>query len=100
MGEPPSREEIARRKELANLYVRGVQEGYDGELIGSQAEAMREILDVFGEDGLRAYLMGVIEGEEDAREDEEETLAELESDSEDEGDLLDDEDFGQEPNPN
>jgi hypothetical protein len=100
VGEPPSKEEIARRNELANLYTRGVQEGYDGELFGSQAEAIRDILDVFGEDGLRAYLMGVIEGEEDAREDEEEALAELESDDEDEDDSLDDEDFGQEPNPN
>jgi hypothetical protein len=100
VGEPPSREDIARRKELANLYVRGVQEGYDGELIGSQAEAMRDILDVFGEDGLRAYLMGVIEGEEDAKEDEADALAEYESDDENEADPLDDEDFGQEPNPN
>jgi hypothetical protein len=100
VGEPPSREEIARRKELANLYTRGVREGYEGELFGHQAEAMRDILDVFGEDGLREYLMGVIEGEADAEEDEEEALAELESDDEDEDDPLDDEDFGQEPNPN
>jgi hypothetical protein len=100
VGKLPSREEIARGKELTNLYMRGVQEGYDGELFGSQAEAMRDILDVFGEDGLRAYLMGVIEGEEDAREEEEETLAELESDGEDEDDLLNDEDFGQKSNPN
>jgi hypothetical protein len=35
---------------------------------------MRDILDVFGEDGLRVYLMGVIEGEEDAKEDEAEAL--------------------------
>jgi hypothetical protein len=100
VGELLNREESARRNELANLYARGVHEGYDGELFGSQAEDVQDIPDVFGEDGLRAYLMGVIEGEEDAREDEEETLAKLESDDEEEeGDPLDDEDFGQEPNP-
>jgi hypothetical protein len=98
--EPPNREEIARGKELTNLYMRGMQEGHDGELFGSQAKAMRDILDVFGEDGLRAYLMDVIEGEEDAKEDEEDTQAELESDDEVEDDPLDDKDFGQEPNPN
>jgi hypothetical protein len=92
VGEPPSREEIT------NLYTQGVREGYEGELFGRQAEAMRDILDVFGEDGLRWYLMGVIEGEEDAIEEEEDALAEL--GSEDEDDPLDDEDFGQEPNPN
>jgi hypothetical protein len=69
---------------------------------------MREILDVFGEDGLRAYLMGVIEGEEDAREEEAaadpdaiegvvnyETgqIPPIERD-EDEEDPVDDEDFG------
>jgi hypothetical protein len=100
VGELPSREEIARRKELANLYTRGVREGYEGELFGHQAEAMQDILDVFGEDGLRVYLMGVIEDEEDAKEDEEDALAELESDDEDADDPLESGDFGQEPNPN
>jgi hypothetical protein len=100
MEEPPSKEEIARRNELANLYALGVQEGYDGELFSHQAEAMRDILDVFGEDGLRVYLMGVIEGEEDAIEDEADALAELESDDEDEDDPLEGGDLGQEPNPN
>jgi hypothetical protein len=70
VGDPPDREELHRREELSNLYMRGVKEGYEGELIGRQAEAMRDILDVFGEDGLRVYLMGVIEGEEDAEVDE------------------------------
>jgi hypothetical protein len=74
VGEPPSREELFRRKELSNLYMRGVKEGYEGELFGRQAEAMRDILDVFGEEGLRAYLMGVIEGEEDAKEEEADAL--------------------------
>jgi hypothetical protein len=84
VGDPPSREELFKREELSNLYMRGVKEGYEGELFGRQAEAMRDILDVFGEDGLRVYLMGVIEGEEDAEEDEANALAELEPDDEDE----------------
>jgi hypothetical protein len=98
VGEPPSREELFRRKELSNLYMRGVREGYEGELFGRQAEAMRDILDVLGEEGLRAYLMGVIEGEEDAEEDEAEAMVELEA--EDEDDAPDNEDPGQEPHPN
>ena len=55
--------------ENANLYMRGVKEGYNGELL--DASDLLDILDVFGEDGLRAYLAGVLEGEEDAAEDEE-----------------------------
>jgi hypothetical protein len=74
VGDPPSREELFKREELSNLYMRGVKEGYEGELFGRQAEAMRDILDVFGEDGLRVYLMGVIEGEEDAKEEEADAL--------------------------
>jgi hypothetical protein len=68
-------------EENANLYVRGVKEGYNGELL--DASDLLDILDVFGEDGLRSYLAGILEGEEDAAEDEadEETILE-----EDEGD--------------
>ena len=69
MGDLPSTEEIARRNELANLYMRGVREGYKGELFGRQAEALQDIRDEFGEKGLRVYLMGVSKGEEDAQED-------------------------------
>ena len=36
---------------------------------------------MFGEDGLRAYLAGVLEGEEDAAEDEEDLLEEDEEDA-------------------
>jgi hypothetical protein len=68
--DPPSRQEIARRNELANLYMRGVKEGCEVELFGRQAEAIRDILDVFGEDGLRSYRMGILKGEEDAHEEE------------------------------
>ena len=55
--------------ENANLYMRGVNEGRSGELL--EAPDLLDILEVFGEDGMRSYLMGIIEGEEDAAEDEE-----------------------------
>ncbi len=54
--------------ENANLYMRGVNGGRNGDLL--EASDLLDILDVFGEDGLRSYLMGVIEGEEDAAEEE------------------------------
>jgi hypothetical protein len=53
--------------ENTNLYLRGVKEGRSGDFL--VASELLDILDVFGEDGLRSYLMGVIEGEAD-REDE------------------------------
>ena len=56
--------------ENANLYMRGVEEGYNGDFL--EASELMDILDVFGEDGLRSYLMGILEGEEDALEDNEE----------------------------
>ena len=60
--------------ENANLYVRGVNEGYSGDLL--EASELLEILEVFGEDGLRSYLVGILEGQEDAAEDEEDLLEE------------------------
>ncbi len=56
-------------EENANLYMRGVNEGRSGDLL--EASDLLDILNVFGEDGLRSYLMGILEGEEDAAEDEE-----------------------------
>jgi len=56
-------------EENSNLYIRGVNEGRSGDLL--EASDLLDILEVFGEDGLRSYLRGVIEGEEDAAEDEE-----------------------------
>jgi hypothetical protein len=53
-------------EENANLYVRGVDEGRRGEQ--PDPSALIELLDVFGEDGLRSYLMGVAEGREDAQD--------------------------------
>ena len=54
--------------ENANLYMRGVNEGRSDELL--EAPDLLDILEVFGEDGIRSYLMGIIEGQEDAAEDE------------------------------
>jgi hypothetical protein len=53
-------------EENANLYVRGVDEGGRGEQ--PDPSELTKLLDVFGEDGLRSYLMGFAEGREDARE--------------------------------
>ena len=60
--------------ENAKLYTRGVKEGYNSELL--DASDLLDILDVFGEDGLRSYLAGVLEGEEQAVEVEEDFLDE------------------------
>ena len=60
--------------ENANLYMRGVNEGRSGDLL--EASELLEILEVFGEDGLRSYLVGIVEGQEDAAEDEENLLEE------------------------
>jgi hypothetical protein len=53
-------------EENAKLYLRGVNEGRAGEFL--DGEALLAILDVFGEDGLRAYLVGHLEGLDDAME--------------------------------
>jgi hypothetical protein len=53
-------------EENSNLYMRGVNEGRSGDLL--EALDLLDILEVFGEDGMRSYLMGVIEGQEDADE--------------------------------
>ena len=60
--------------ENANLYVRGVNDGRSGELL--EATDLLDVLDVFSEDGMRSYLMGIIEGQEDAAEDEKDLLEE------------------------
>jgi hypothetical protein len=56
----------ASGEENANLYVRGVGEGHRGEQ--PDPSELIELLDVFGEDGLRSYLMGFAEGQEEAQE--------------------------------
>jgi hypothetical protein len=57
-------------EENANLYMRGVNEGRGGEFL--DGEELLAILDVFGEDGLRSYILGHLEGIADAMEDLEE----------------------------
>jgi hypothetical protein len=51
-------------EENTNLYMRGVNEGRSVDLL--EASELLEILEVFGEDGLRSYLVGILEGQEDA----------------------------------
>jgi hypothetical protein len=58
--------------ENSNLYMRGVNEGRNGEFL--EASELLDILELFGEDGMRSYLMGIVEGQEDAAEDEEDLL--------------------------
>jgi hypothetical protein len=53
-------------EENANLYMRGVNEGRAGEFL--DGEELLAILDVFGEDGLRSYIVGHLEGIADAME--------------------------------
>lgn len=61
-------------EEYKNLYLRGVNEALDyAEL---EAEEIIAVLDVFGEDGLRWYMIGVIEGIEDREEREAEAFEE------------------------
>ena len=57
-------------EENANLYMRGVNEGRAGEVL--DGEELLAIMDVFGEDGLRAYIVGHLEGVADSMEDLEE----------------------------
>ena len=57
-------------EENANLYTRGVNEGRAGEIL--DGEELLAILDVLGEDGLRGYILGHLEGIADAMEDLEE----------------------------
>ena len=57
-------------EENANLYERGVNEGSSSELLN--ASELLELLDAFGEDGARSYLVGYLEGVDDALEEEDE----------------------------
>jgi hypothetical protein len=53
-------------EENANLYTRGVNEGRAGEFL--EGEELLALLDFFGEDGLRSYILGHLEGLDDAME--------------------------------
>jgi hypothetical protein len=57
-------------EENANLYNRGVNEGSYSELL--DASELLELLDVFGEDSVRSYLVGYLDGVDDALEEEDE----------------------------
>jgi hypothetical protein len=56
-------------QENANLYIRGVNEGRAREPLDDMQ--VLEILEVFGIEGLRSYIVGHMEGLADAMEDEE-----------------------------
>jgi hypothetical protein len=55
-------------EENANLYTRGVNEAHAGEIL--DGEELLEILDIFGEGGVRSYLLGYVEGTADIMDDE------------------------------
>jgi len=57
-------------EENANLYEKGVNEGSRSELLN--ASALLELLDVFGKDGMRSYLVRYLEGVDNAMEEEDE----------------------------
>jgi len=59
MSEPTS-------KEYANLYMRGANEAVSGAELGAQD--VLDVLDVFGEEGMRWCLIGHLEGIEDREE--------------------------------
>src|SRR5215208_7093972 len=50
-------------EEHANLHTRGVNEAASGAEL--DAQEVLDVLDVFGEDGVRMYLVGFLEGIED-----------------------------------
>jgi hypothetical protein len=50
-------------EEHANLYMRGVNEAASGAEL--DAQEILDVLDIFGEDGVRMYLVGFLEGIED-----------------------------------
>jgi len=64
-------------EEHANLYMRGVNEATSGAKL--DAQEILDLLDVFGEDGVRMYLVGFLEGIEDRTEEEIEEYEMLEA---------------------
>jgi len=64
-------------EEHANLYMRGVNEGASGAEL--EAQEVLDVLDVFGEDGVRMYLVGFLEGIEDRADEEIEEYEMLEA---------------------
>jgi hypothetical protein len=64
-------------EEHANLYMRGVNEAASG--MELDAQEVLDVLDVFGEDGVRCYLRGILEGIEERVEQEIEEYEMLEA---------------------
>ncbi len=64
-------------EEHANLYMRGVNEATSGAELAAQE--VLDVLEVFGEDGVRMYLVGFLEGIEDRTEEEIEEYEMLEA---------------------
>jgi hypothetical protein len=64
-------------EEHANLYIRGVNEAASGAEL--DAQEILDVLDVFGEDGVRMYLVGFLEGIDDRTEEEIEEYEMLEA---------------------
>ena len=55
-------------EEHANLHMRGVNEGASGAEL--EAQEILDVLEVFGEDSVRMYLVGFLEGIEERTEEE------------------------------
>jgi hypothetical protein len=64
-------------EEHANLYMRGVNEAASGAEL--DAQEILDVLEVFGEDGVRMYLVGFLEGIKDRQEEEIEEYEMLEA---------------------
>jgi hypothetical protein len=64
-------------EEHANLYMRGVNEAASGAEL--DAQEILDVLDVFGEDGVRMYLVGFLEGIKDRQEEQIEEYEMLEA---------------------
>lgn len=64
-------------EEYSNLYMRGVNEAASGAEL--EAQAVLDVLDAFGEDGVRWYLIGTLEGIESRAEEEIEEYEMLEA---------------------
>jgi hypothetical protein len=64
-------------EEHSNLYMRGVNEAASGAEL--DAQEVLDVLDVFGEDGVRMYLVGFLEGIEDRQEEQIEVYEMLEA---------------------
>ena len=64
-------------EEHANLYMRGVNEAASG--MELDAQEVLDVMDAFGKDGVRCYLMGILEGIEGHAEQEIEEYEMLEA---------------------